>query len=94
MRKRRFKLLNNKYIIACYIKINKGTKVFYVPPEMSSRTPGGYMYPWLNTTALKLLMLLPQADRPKINRAISYVLFNVRKTLIKIIQSCSFQVFS
>jgi hypothetical protein len=42
MRKRRIKLLNNKYvyIIACRIKINEGTKVFYVPPKMSSRTPG------------------------------------------------------
>jgi hypothetical protein len=28
MRKRRIKLLNKKYIIAYYIKINKGTKVF------------------------------------------------------------------
>jgi hypothetical protein len=41
MRKMRIKLLNNKYITACPIKINKGTKVFYVPPKMSSRTPGG-----------------------------------------------------
>jgi hypothetical protein len=41
MRKMRIKLLNNKYIIACHIKISKGTKVFYVPPKMSSRTPGG-----------------------------------------------------
>ena len=28
MRKRRINLLNNKYIIAYHIKINKGTKVF------------------------------------------------------------------
>ena len=27
MRKRRIKVLNNKYIIADYIKINRGTKV-------------------------------------------------------------------
>jgi hypothetical protein len=45
MRKRRIKLLNNKYIIACHIKINKETKVFYVPPKMSSRTPGGMRTP-------------------------------------------------
>jgi hypothetical protein len=45
MRKRRIKLLNNKYIIAYHIKINKGTKVFYVPPKMSSRTPGGTRTP-------------------------------------------------
>jgi hypothetical protein len=32
MRKRRINLLNNKYIITCHIEINKGTKVFYVPP--------------------------------------------------------------
>jgi hypothetical protein len=38
MRKTRIKLLNNKYIIACHIKINKETKVF--------------TYPWLNITAL------------------------------------------
>jgi hypothetical protein len=31
MIKRRIKLLNNKYIIASHIKINKGTNVFYVP---------------------------------------------------------------
>jgi hypothetical protein len=37
MRKRRIKLLNNKYIIACHIKINEGTKELYEPP---SRTPG------------------------------------------------------
>jgi hypothetical protein len=41
VRKRKIKLLNNKYIIAYYIKINKETKVFYVPPKMCSRTPGG-----------------------------------------------------
>jgi hypothetical protein len=41
MRKRIIKLLNNKYIIACYIEINKGTKVFYVPRKMAWRTPGG-----------------------------------------------------
>jgi hypothetical protein len=29
MKKRKIKLLNNKYIIVCHIKINKGTKVFY-----------------------------------------------------------------
>jgi hypothetical protein len=52
MRKRRIKLLNNKYIIAYYITFNKGTKVFYVPPKMSSRTPGGYACPWLNTISL------------------------------------------
>jgi hypothetical protein len=40
MRREGLKLLNNKYIIVCHIKINKGTKVFYVPPKMSSRTPG------------------------------------------------------
>jgi hypothetical protein len=40
MRKRRIKLLNNKYIIAYHIQINKGTKAFYVRPKMSSRTPG------------------------------------------------------
>jgi hypothetical protein len=28
MKKRRIKLLNKKYIIACRIKINKGTRVF------------------------------------------------------------------
>jgi hypothetical protein len=28
MRKRRISVLNNKYIIAYHIKINKGTKVF------------------------------------------------------------------
>jgi hypothetical protein len=28
MRKRRIKLLNNKYVIVYRIKINKGTKVF------------------------------------------------------------------
>jgi hypothetical protein len=28
MRERRIKLLNNKYIIAYHIKINKGTKVW------------------------------------------------------------------
>jgi hypothetical protein len=40
MRKKRIKLLNNKYIIDCQIKINKGTQVYYVPPKMPSRTPG------------------------------------------------------
>jgi hypothetical protein len=45
MIKRRIKLLSNKYIIACHIKINKGTKVFYVPPKMSLRTPGGTRTP-------------------------------------------------
>jgi hypothetical protein len=45
MRKRRIKLLN-KYIIACHIKINKGTKVFYVPSK------DVFAYPRLNTTAL------------------------------------------
>jgi hypothetical protein len=29
MRKGKIKVLNNKYIIACDIKINRGTKVFY-----------------------------------------------------------------
>jgi hypothetical protein len=28
MKKRRIKLLNNKYIIAYHIKVNKGTKYF------------------------------------------------------------------
>jgi hypothetical protein len=32
MRKGRINLLNNKYIIACHIELNKGTKVFFVPP--------------------------------------------------------------
>jgi hypothetical protein len=45
MIKRRIKLLNNKYVIACRIKINKGAKVFYVPPKISSRTPGGTRTP-------------------------------------------------
>jgi hypothetical protein len=45
MRKRRIKLLNNKYIIAYHIKINKGTKIFYVPPKMSLHTPGGTRTP-------------------------------------------------
>jgi hypothetical protein len=45
MRKRRINLLNSKYIIACHITINKGTKVIYVPPRMSSRTPGGTRTP-------------------------------------------------
>jgi hypothetical protein len=46
MKKRRIKLLNNRYIIiACHIKVNKGTKVFYVPPKMSSRTHGGTRTP-------------------------------------------------
>jgi hypothetical protein len=45
MRKRRIKLLNNKSIIAGHIKINKGTTVLYVPPKMSSRTPGGKRAP-------------------------------------------------
>jgi hypothetical protein len=40
MRKRGLKLLNNKYIIACHIKINKGTKVFYVTSKVCSRTAG------------------------------------------------------
>ena len=30
MRKMRISALNSKYIIACHIKINKGTKVFYL----------------------------------------------------------------
>ena len=30
MRKRRINVLNNKYIIACHIKINKGTKENYI----------------------------------------------------------------
>jgi hypothetical protein len=48
MRKGRIKLLNNKYIIACHIKINEGTKVFYVPPKMSSRTRVGTRTPgWI-----------------------------------------------
>jgi hypothetical protein len=34
MRKMRIKLLNNKYICACHIKINKGTKVLYVLPRV------------------------------------------------------------
>ena len=29
MRKRKTQVLNNKYIIACHIKINKETKVFW-----------------------------------------------------------------
>jgi hypothetical protein len=45
MRKRKIKLFNNKYMMACHIKINKGTKVFYVPPKMSLRTPGGTRTP-------------------------------------------------
>jgi hypothetical protein len=45
MRERRIKLLNNKYIIVCHIKINRGTKVFYVPLKMSSCTPGGTRSP-------------------------------------------------
>jgi hypothetical protein len=32
MRKKRIKLLNNKYIVACHTKINEETKVFYVHP--------------------------------------------------------------
>jgi hypothetical protein len=69
MRKRRIKLLNDKYIIACHIRINKGTKVFCVPPKMSLRTPGGTRTPgWI-----PLLYWICGRKQNKQNRFLRYI---------------------
>jgi hypothetical protein len=53
MIKRRIKRLNNKYIVSCHIKINKGTKVFYVPLGCVRVPP--VQYHWCILSWLRLL---------------------------------------